>query len=275
MTATPDVQIKTDDRPMTIDDPAMRGRVVVVTGAGRGMGAVFVRQLTARGVDVVGVDLRAEMLTAVAEEVNAFAHDDANLGRVVAVSGDVTDPDTHRSSVDAALAEFGRLDGWVNSAGIWNRGLLAEITADGMRQMMDVNVTGVLLGCQAAAAHMAANGGGSIVNVSSLAAFTARVGGTAYHSSKAAVRHLTNMLALELGPDGIRVNGIAPGFVDTEMLQWMRDEPGAHERSLAGVPLGRIGSPHEMFGPVFFLLSDAARYVSGVTMPVDGARQWV
>jgi 3-oxoacyl-[acyl-carrier protein] reductase len=117
--------------------------------------------------------------------------------------------------------------------------------------------------------------GGAIVNMASVAAVRVRRGRAAYCSSKAAVAHLTECLAVEFGDLGIRVNAIAPGFVDTEMTRWVQDDPAALAKALDSVPLHRLGSPEEIVGPMLFLLSDSARYVTGHILAVDGGSRHV
>lgn len=132
-----------------------------------------------------------------------------------------------------------------------------------------------MYGGQAAARHFRTVGGGAIVNMSSVAAVRARPTRATYNSSKAAVRHLTTCMAVELGPDNIRVNSIAPGYIDTEMTRWIREDQAAMDRALTTVPLRRIGAPMEVFAALYFLLSDSARYITGVSIPVDGGSQHV
>jgi 3-oxoacyl-[acyl-carrier protein] reductase len=117
--------------------------------------------------------------------------------------------------------------------------------------------------------------GGAIVNMSSVSAVRVRKGRGAYCASKAAVAHLTESLAVEFGDQGIRVNALAPGYIDTEMTQWVKDDPAALQRALDAVPLHRLGSPEEVLGPLLFLLSDSARYVTGHSIAVDGGSRHV
>ena len=186
---------------------------------------------------------------------------------------DVADPGQHDDLAQVAVSEFGSLDYWVNNAGVFPFALIGEISAEQMSSVLDVNVQGVLHGAQAAARHM--EPGGAIVNMSSVSAVRVRRGRAAYCASKAAVAHLTESLAVELGDKGLRVNSIAPGFIDTEMTRWLQDDPEALEAALDNVPLHRVGSPEEVVGVLLFLLSDSSRYVTGHSIAVDGGSRHV
>jgi 3-oxoacyl-[acyl-carrier protein] reductase len=256
-------------------NPELVGRTVVVTGAGRGMGALFLEELARRGVNGVGGDLDGQEMAALADKINANLSGVEGAGRVVGVGADVTDPAASQGLVDTALAEFGRLDQWVSNAGVFPQAGFLDISPEQLGLTYGVNVNGVVYGGQAAARHFESVGGGVIVNMASVAAVRARVTRATYNSSKAAVRHLTTCMAVELGPLGIRVNSIAPGFIDTEMTRWVRDDQAAMDRALSTVPLRRIGAPVEVFGALYFLLSDSARYVTGACIPVDGGSQHV
>ena len=172
-----------------------------------------------------------------------------------------------------AVERFGEVDFWINNAGIFPQAPATEIPASQMQATLAINVEGVLYGAQAAASVM--QPGGAIVNMASVAAVRVRRGRAAYCSSKAAVAHLTECLAVEYGDLGIRVNAIAPGFVDTEMTRWVQDDPAALAHALDSIPLHRIGSPEEIVGPMLFLLSDSARYVTGHILAVDGGSRHV
>ncbi|MEU5360443.1 MULTISPECIES: SDR family NAD(P)-dependent oxidoreductase [Streptomyces albidoflavus group] len=256
-------------------NPELVGRTVVVTGAGRGMGALFLEELARRGVNGVGGDLDQEEMASVAEQINARLAGTSGAGRVVGVGADVTDPAAGDALVATALREFGRLDLWVNNAGVFPQAAFTDITPQQLALTYGVNVNGVVYGGQAAARHFRTVGGGAIVNMSSVAAVRARPTRATYNSSKAAVRHLTTCMAVELGPDNIRVNSIAPGYIDTEMTRWIREDQAAMDRALTTVPLRRIGAPMEVFAALYFLLSDSARYITGVSIPVDGGSQHV
>lgn len=265
------------DRPVTAIHPEMAGRTAVVTGGARGMGRSFTRALAARGVNVLAADIDDAAMKETAEALNtelaAAAADGTPPGRIAARRIDVVDPDQHEETAQAARDEFGSLDYWVNNAGVFPFALVGEVSSAQMSSVLDVNVQGVLHGAQAAARHM--QPGGAIVNMSSVSAVRVRRGRAAYCASKAAVAHLTESLAVELGDQGLRVNAIAPGFIDTEMTRWLQDDPEALEAALDSVPLHRVGSPEEVVGVLLFLLSDSSRYVTGHSIAVDGGSRHV
>lgn len=266
---------RVDLSPIPGTTPELVGRTVVITGAGRGMGALFLKELARRGVNGVGGDLDGAEMAAVADKINANLAGTEGAGRVVGVQADVTDPAASTHLVEVALEEFDRLDLWVNNAGVFPQADFVDITPEQLGLTYGVNVNGVVFGGQAAARHFQTVGGGVIVNMASVAGVRARPTRASYNSSKAAVRHLTTCMAVELGQHGIRVNSIAPGYIDTEMTRWVREDPAAMDRALSTVPLRRIGAPIEVFGALSFLLSDASRYVTGASIPVDGGSQHV
>ncbi|TDD90592.1 SDR family oxidoreductase [Saccharopolyspora karakumensis] len=261
---------RADASPLSASYPELVGKVAVVTGAGRGMGAVFATELARRGINVVAGDL--DGAPEVADQIN---EEIAEGGRVVGLRTDVTEPGDHDRLLGAAVDEFGGVDFWINNAGIFPQAEFTEIPPAQLTSTYQVNVNGVVYGAQTAARHMRAHGGGTIVNMASVAAVRVRATRAAYNSSKAAVRHLTSCMAVELGSHNIRVNAIAPGFVDTEMTRWVREDPAALDRALSTVPLHRVGSPIEVFGALYFLLSDSARYITGAVIPVDGGSQHI
>lgn len=260
-------------QPVTTIHPEFPGKVAVVTGAARGMGARFTAALATRGVDVVGGDIDGDAMAATAAELAGEKALEAKPGRIVPATLDVTKAEDHRALAQKAIDEFGRIDFWINNAGIFPFAEVPEITPEQIRATLSVNVEGVLFGAQAAAKHM--KPGGAIVNMSSVSAVRVRKGRAAYCSSKAAVAHLTESLAVELGDQGIRVNAIAPGYIDTEMTRWIQDDAPALAKALDAVPLHRIGSPEEVAGVLLFLLSDSARYVTGHSIAVDGGSRHV
>ncbi|MFD7868248.1 SDR family NAD(P)-dependent oxidoreductase [Streptomyces sp. NPDC059783] len=274
-TPTEDNPGRVDYAPLPAINPELVGRTVVITGAGRGMGALFLEELARRGVNGVGGDLDAAAMAATADEINTRLSGVAGAGRVVGVGADVTDPAASEALVATALREFGRLDLWVNNAGVFPQAEFTDISPEQLALTYGVNVNGVVYGGQAAARHFRTVDGGAIVNMASVAAVRARPTRASYNSSKAAVKHLTTCMAVELGPDNIRVNSIAPGYIDTEMTRWVRDDQAAMNRALSTVPLRRIGAPMEVFGALYFLLSDSARYITGANIPVDGGSQHV
>jgi NAD(P)-dependent dehydrogenase (short-subunit alcohol dehydrogenase family) len=233
----------------------LQGRTVLVTGAAGRLGRRLVVGLIAEGAAVAQVDLE---VTA-ADGVAAFAAD-------ISVEADV------ERAVAAAEASIGELDGLVNCAGFVPNRPLLEMDVDEWDRVFAVNVRGTMLTTKACARRWIERGtGGAIVNLSSIAATSARAGGSHYCSSKAAVSMLTKVSAAELGPHGIRVNAVAPGLVVDEVITEAQPETNRYVAAmLAATPLGRTGSPDEVADTVAFLLSERSRYTTGAIVEVTG-----
>jgi len=248
-------------------DPTFRldGRVAVVTGGSRGIGRAVALGLARAGADVVVAARKVADLEPVAEEIRALGRRalavPAHLGRR---------PEVDRL-FDATLETFGRLDVLVNNAATNPVfGPLLDIDEEAWDRIMALNVKGYLLAAQRAARAMAPRGGGAIVNVASTAGLRASAGLGAYSVSKAAVIMLTRVLGRELAPLGIRVNGVAPALIETRFSEALWKNPEILSTYLKSTPLGRAGQPEEVAGAVVYLCSDAASYVTGHTLVLDG-----
>ena len=232
------------------------GKVVIITGGARGQGAAECRLFVAEGAKVVITDVLDADGEAVAAESGAtFIHHD------------VTDEATWRAVTERTLETYGGITGLVNNAAIVaSAGLLATDPAT-YRRVIDVNQTSVYLGMRAVAPLMAERGGGSIVNISSVAGFRGNAAAFAYAASKWAIRGMSRSAAVELAPSGIRVNSVHPGPIETPMVQNIAPNPGARQLT---VPLGRRGTAEEVASLVLFLISDESSYCTGAEFVVDG-----
>jgi 3-oxoacyl-[acyl-carrier protein] reductase len=244
---------------------SIKKQTVLVTGAASGIGRACARKLLDEGHDVLALDLHEQALA------TAFPVGSGNLARY---AGDVSRPECCAGAVEAAVARFGKLDAVTHWAAIHSHTFWTDLGADEFSRVLATNVTGSFLVAQAAAVHMKTRGSGAIVLASSTSILSGSVGGKsgsggpAYVASKAAIVGLVRTLANALGRDGIRVNAVAPGVVDTPMIgayspEHLAAQPGR-------VPLGRIGSPEEIADVGCFLISEAARYINGETVIVNG-----
>ncbi|MEU2033674.1 glucose 1-dehydrogenase [Nocardia amamiensis] len=238
------------------------GKVALVTGGARGMGAEHVRQFVAEGAQVVFGDVLDHEGMALAAELGPAAR---------YVHHDVTSEADWSAAVSAAVAQYGRLDAVVNNAGILRFVPIAEMGLADFTSIMNVNVTGTWLGIKTAAPVLAETGGGSVVNVSSVEGFVGAAGLSAYSASKFAIRGITKSAARELGHLGIRVNSLHPGGIATPMTAGVAGESGVDgDEFFASLPIPRWGQPAEVSHVAVFLASDAASYCTGGEFVVDG-----
>jgi NAD(P)-dependent dehydrogenase (short-subunit alcohol dehydrogenase family) len=238
------------------------GKVALVTGGAGGMGAAHVRALAREGATVVITDVDAEAGARLADEIRA-AGSEAASHRL-----DVADADSWRAVVAEVAQTYGQIDVLVNNAGVQVRSVGVEVEEREWDLVTAVNQRGVFLGMQAVIPGMVERGGGSIVNIASVAALVGLRGSIPYQASKAAVLGLTRGTAAAYGPDNIRVNAICPGLVVTGMTQSADAEAVA--RMKVQIPLGRDGRPEEVAAAVVFLASDESSYITGIALPVDG-----
>jgi meso-butanediol dehydrogenase/(S,S)-butanediol dehydrogenase/diacetyl reductase len=237
------------------------GKVVIVTGAGSGIGAATARRFSSAGARVVLNDRAREPLEAVA----AGLHPE----RTALHAGDVSDQAAAEALAAVAVERFGRLDILVNNAGVVPTGSILEASVADWRKVMAVDVDGVFFCTRAALPHLL-RVGGNIVNVSSVSGLGGDWNMSFYNAAKGAVSNFTRALALELGAKGVRVNAVNPGLTFTGLTQDIKRAPDLMDRFAERIPLGRGGEPEEVADVIAFLASDAARYVTGVNLPVDG-----
>jgi 3alpha(or 20beta)-hydroxysteroid dehydrogenase len=230
------------------------GKVAIISGGARGMGASHARLLASEGAKVVIGDVLDDEGKSVADEIG---------DSVRYVHLDVTEPDQWDAAVSTAVGEFGKLNVLVNNAGIVNGSPLQNFKVEKWRQILDVNLTGTFLGMRAAVEPMIAAGGGSIINVSSIEGLRGAPWAHGYVASKWGVRGLAKSAALELAPHNIRVNSLHPGLIRTPMTANIPDD-------MVTIPLGRPAEPIEVSTFVLFLASDEASYATGTEFVMDG-----
>jgi NAD(P)-dependent dehydrogenase (short-subunit alcohol dehydrogenase family) len=242
----------------------LAGKRALVTGAGQGNGRAIALGLAAHGADIVAADIDLAGAERTAADLRGSG------GNAFAFRLDVTDAAACRALAQTIARDIGEISILINNAGIIIReGLDSPRAAENWRRVLDVNLTGVFNVTHAFLPALRKTRG-AIVNLGSIASFVG-VGDTlGYAPSKGGVKLLTQALARDLARDGIRVNAIAPGVIETAMTEVTRNDPAKLAGFIGRTPLGRVGQPEELVGPVVFLVSEMASYVSGVTLPVDG-----
>ncbi len=242
----------------------LAGKVAVVTGASKGIGAAIAKALAAEGAAVaVNYSSSRAGADAVVRAITEAG------GKAVAVQGDVTKPQEAQGIVEAAVKAFGRLDVLVNNSGVYEFAAIEAVTPEHYRKIFDVNVLGLLLTTQAAAKHLGE--GGSIINISSVVTSLLPPQSAVYTASKGAVDAITGVLATELGPRKIRVNAINPGMVDTEGAQSAGFIGSDFEKGvIAQTPLGRVGQPEDIARVAVFLASEDSRWMTGEKLVASG-----
>ena len=241
------------------------GKVAIISGGARGQGAAEARMFAREGAKIVIGDLLDAEGQAVAAEISEAG------GDCTYVHLDVTSEDDWRAAVERAVSAYGKVDVLVNNAGILMNGRVEDTTEEAWDAILDVNAKGVFLGSKAVIAEMRKAGGGSIINISSIAGIVGSPNLTAYNASKGAVRLLTKSTAVQYAKEGIRANSIHPGPIDTDMIRITWQDPSRSlEETLARTPLGRMGTVEDIANGALFLASDESSFMTGSELVMDG-----
>jgi len=249
---------------MTFPGFDLTGRTAVVIGGTSGIGKAIAVGLAQAGADVVCSSRRSEQVDNTATEIEAIGR------RSIRCISDVSDRKSLQELLKACIFEFGRVDILVNSAGRTKREPTVDQSEDDWNAILETNLNGTLRSCQIFGRHMVANGYGRIINIASLSTFVSLFEVAAYSASKAAVASLTKSLAIEWAKSGVNVNAIAPGVFRTALNQKLLDETTRGQEFLTRTPMGRFGTVEELAGAAVFLASEAASYVTGEVLVVDG-----
>jgi NAD(P)-dependent dehydrogenase (short-subunit alcohol dehydrogenase family) len=249
---------------MTYSPLDLNGKVSVVIGGTSGIGRAIALGFAQAGADVVPTSRRAEQVEATAREVEEIGR------RSLRITSDVSDRESLARVLSETVAAFGKVDILVNSAGRTKRAPTIDFPEDEWTAIIDTNLTGTLRACQVFGKHMLERESGSIINIASLSTFVALHEVAAYSASKAAVGSLTKSLAVEWSSRGVRVNAIAPGVFRTALNQKLLDETERGREFLLRTPMRRFGNVEELAGAAVFLASDAASFVTGEIIAVDG-----
>jgi len=240
------------------------GRNAVITGAAQGIGLSIAEAFAAEGARIVVSDINADAAKAAAEQLSASG------AQAIAERCDVTNEAEVEALVARCVAEFGRIDVMVNNAGITRDASMAKMALADFRAVIDVHLQGAWLGTKAAGARMREQGGGSIVNLSSISGKVGNFGQTNYSAAKAGIVGLTKAAAKELARKNVRVNAVQPGLIRTAMTEAMPQ--AAWDSKMAEIPMGRAGEPSEVAQVVLFLASDMSSYLTGAVLEITGGR---
>ncbi len=242
----------------------LTGKVALITGAARGQGAVEARLFAKEGASVVLTDIRDDEGEKVAAEINELG------GKAHYMRHNVIEEREWVVAVARTVELFGGLHVLINNAGIFVTTVIEHTTVEEWDRIMDINARGVFLGIKHAIPAMRESGGGSIVNISSTAGLVGNPREGAYTASKGAVRLMTKSAAIQAAKDGIRVNSVHPGFIDTEMVAFISQDPESMAEIMPKIPLGRSGTSDDIAKGALFLASDEASYVTGTELVIDG-----
>ena len=243
----------------------MEHKVAFVSGGARGMGAAEAKMFARVGVKVVIGDVLDDEGRRTEAEINEMG------GECLYVHLDVSSEESWTSAVAETVSRFGKLDILVNNAGVVSRVMLEDLSVAEWDRVMDINAKGVFLGTKAAIPEMRKAGGGSIVNISSISGFTGQAYVSAvYNASKGAVRIFTKSAAVQYASEGIRVNSVHPGPIDTPMTAVRQCDAAAQAESIARVPIGRTGKPDDVAYGVLYLASDESSFITGSELVIDG-----
>ena len=252
---------------MTIERFSLAGKVAVVTGASRGIGRAIALGFAEAGADVAVAARSEDDLETLAKEIDSLGR------RALPVRTDVTSRDDIEALIDRTVAELGGIDVLVNNAGGSNfTSPLVGLRPAGWDKLLRLNLDSVFHGTQLAAQRMLERGGGSIVQISSVAGIEGAPGLSPYSAAKGGVRLFSQAVAKELAGSGVRVNVIAPGWIETPLNDWMTKDQGILQTIEGMIPMGRIGQADEIVGAAIFLASDASSFVTGTTLVVDGGQ---
>jgi len=244
----------------------LENKVALISGGARGMGAVEAKLFAEEGAKVIIGDMLEEEGRKVEAKINEAG------GECVFVSLDVSSEEAWQNAVNEAVSRYGKLDILVNNAGIYRAHNVEETTSDEWDQVMDINAKGVFLGTKHAIPAMRDAGGGSIVNISSVAGLVGSRATSAYNASKGAVRLLTKSTAIQYAADGIRANSVHPGTIETPMTEGFLADPSMRQDRMDRTPIGRLGKPEDVAYGALFLASDEASFMTGSELVIDGGR---
>lgn len=242
----------------------VEGKVALISGGARGIGAASARLLASEGAAVVLADVLEDEGKATEAQISEAG------GRATFMRLDVTDEENWQRVIDATVAAYGKLDVVVNNAGISGRSTVEATAEETWDRVMAVNGKGVFLGTKLAIPELRKVGGGSIINISSIYGIVGSETSSAYHASKGAVRIFTKAAAIQYAAEGIRVNSVHPGFVDSPMTQNAHAIPEIHDLRVGRTPLGRMGTPEDIAAGVLYLASDESSFVTGSELVIDG-----